>query len=43
MTKLYTTTIIMMWMCMWICQMCMCLCALISDMFSMSKKKHCTA
>ena len=37
------TTIIMMDMCMWICQMCISFCAFISDMFSISKKKHCMA
>ena len=38
-----TSATIMMGMCMWICQMCMTLCAFISDMFPISKKKHGTA
>ena len=38
MIKFYNTSIIMMEMCMWICQMCISFCAFISDMFSISKK-----
>ena len=43
MIKFYNTDIIMMGMCMWICQMCINFYAFISDMFSISKKNSCTA
>lgn len=37
------TANMMMEMCMWACQMCMVICAFISDMFSISKAKHSAA
>ena len=37
------TTIIMMGMCMWICQMCMAFCVSLFDMFSVCINKQCAA
>ena len=40
MKKFNSTITMMMEMGIWLCQMCMCFCALISDIFSISKAKH---
>ena len=40
MEKFNPINIMMTEMYMWICQMCMCFCALISDAFSIPKARH---